>query len=169
MTQQEFETIAKELRPLMYGTGLRYFQSRDDAEDVAQESLLLLWKYCEKIDAFRNVKALAVKVTKNCCVNMKRRQNNTLNISLQWKDTNTFCNFDASDSIEAKETAEELDSMITRLLAPRERELFEMRQIEGLSNDKIAEITGVKKETVQSMLSAARRKLFDELKRRMKQ
>lgn len=43
MTQQEFETTAKELRPLMYDVGLRYFHSQDDAEDVAQESLLLLW------------------------------------------------------------------------------------------------------------------------------
>lgn len=48
MTKQEFEITAKELRPLMYDVGLRYFHSHDDAEDVAQESLLLLWRYCER-------------------------------------------------------------------------------------------------------------------------
>ena len=73
MTQQEFETTAKEMRPLMYDVGLRYFHSQDDAEDVAQESLLLLWRYCEKMDASRNIKALAVKVAKNCCISMKRK------------------------------------------------------------------------------------------------
>lgn len=62
MTQQEFETTARELRPLMYDVGLRYFHSQDDAEDVAQESLILLWRYCEKMDADRNIRALAVKV-----------------------------------------------------------------------------------------------------------
>lgn len=40
MTRQEFETAAKELRQLMYDVGLRYFHSQEDAEDVAQESLL---------------------------------------------------------------------------------------------------------------------------------
>ena len=49
MTQQEFEITAKEMRPLVYDVGLRYFHSQDDAEDVAQESLLLLWRYCEKM------------------------------------------------------------------------------------------------------------------------
>lgn len=74
MTQQEFETTAKEMRPLMYDVGLRYFHSQDDAEDVAQESLLLLWRYCAKMDASRNIKALAIKVAKNCCVSMKRKK-----------------------------------------------------------------------------------------------
>ena len=48
MTQQEFEITAKELRPLMYDVGLRYFHLQDDAEDVAQES-------------FRNKKTLIPK------------------------------------------------------------------------------------------------------------
>lgn len=64
MTQKEFETIVAELRPMMYDVGMRYFHSQDDAEDVAQESLLRLWKFCANMDAAMNVKGLAVKVAK---------------------------------------------------------------------------------------------------------
>ena len=74
MKQQEFEHLIKEIRPLVYDVGMRYFHSREDAEDVAQESLLLLWKYCERMDASQDIRSLVVKVAKNYCVSAKRRK-----------------------------------------------------------------------------------------------
>ena len=62
-----------------------------------------------------------------------------------------------------------LEQMMQKMLSPRERELFELRRLDGLSNDEIEAKTGVKKTTVQSMVSKARQKLFFELKRRMNQ
>jgi len=55
------------------------------------------------------------------------------------------------------------------LLKPRERQLFEMRQLEGLSNDDISRETGIPKTSVTAMLSTARKKVFEELTKRMKQ
>jgi RNA polymerase sigma factor (sigma-70 family) len=55
------------------------------------------------------------------------------------------------------------------LLKPRERQLFEMRQIESLSVEEVSEQTGIPKPSVIAMVSAARKKVFTELKRRMKQ
>ena len=62
MTRSEFEHIAPRLRPLMVQVALDFFGSEDDAEDVAQEALLSLWRYCEHIQAKRNVEGLAVRV-----------------------------------------------------------------------------------------------------------
>ena len=70
--------------------------------------------------------------------------------------------------MEAKDTQRMLSESIA-LLKPRERELFEMRQIEGLSTEEIAEQTGIPKPSITAMVSAARKKVFTELKRRMKQ
>lgn len=55
------------------------------------------------------------------------------------------------------------------LLKPRERQLFEMRQMEGLSTEEVAKQTGIPKPSVTAMVSAARKKVFTELRRRMKQ
>lgn len=55
------------------------------------------------------------------------------------------------------------------LLKPRERQLFEMRQMEGLSNDDITRQTGIPKNSVAVMVSAARKKVFQELTKRLKQ
>ena len=54
-----------------------------------------------------------------------------------------------------------------RRLTPRERELFELRRLDGFSNEEIEARTDVKRTTVQSMVSKSRTKLYLELKRRM--
>jgi RNA polymerase sigma factor (sigma-70 family) len=58
---------------------------------------------------------------------------------------------------------------VVALLKPRERQLFEMRQTEGLSTEQISEQTGIPKASVTAMVSAARKKVLTELTRRMKQ
>ena len=55
------------------------------------------------------------------------------------------------------------------LLKPRERQLFEMRQLEGLSNDDISQETGIPKASVKAMVSIARKKVLQELTKRLKQ
>lgn len=169
MTQQEFETTAKELRPLMYDVGLRYFHSRDDAEDVAQGSLLLLWKYCEKMDMGRNMKALAVKVAKNCCISMKRKKALKLTAGSSENGEERHIPSSDFDRLEAEECYELLKEMMQNSLSPRERELFELRRLDGFSNEEIETRTGVKRTTVQSMVSKARMKLYSELKKRLNQ
>ena len=68
MKQSEFEHIAQQLRSQMLKVALDFFESQDDAEDVAQDAMVQLWHYCERIDSERNVSGLAVRVAKSCCV-----------------------------------------------------------------------------------------------------
>lgn len=71
------------------------------------------------------------------------------------------------DRLEAEECDALLEDMMQRRLTPRERELFELRRLDGFSNEEIEVRTDVKRTTVQSMVSKARTKLYLELKRRM--
>ena len=80
MTRSEFEHIAATLRQKVLKVGLQFFGSQEDAEDAAQETMEQLWRYCEQIDTTRNIEALAVRVAKNCCVNMYRRQKPQTNV-----------------------------------------------------------------------------------------
>ena len=186
MTRSEFEHIAAQLRQRVLKVGLDFFSNKEDAEDAAQETMVQLWRYLEHIDAGRNVEALAVRVAKNCCVSISRKQNK---IRVSQRDGSFVSQRDGSfvisqrdvtkepslcdtvspqQQLEAQETQRMLTEAIA-LLKPRERELFEMRQIEGFSTDEVAEQTGIPKPSVIAMVSAARKKVFTELKRRMKQ
>ena len=165
MTRSEFEHIAAQLRQRVLKVSLDFFGSREDAEDAAQETMVQLWRYLEYIDAERNVEALAVRVAKNCCVSLYRKQK-------QSADIQALRHLETEDSPHARLEAEDTRRMLEEtvaLLKPRERQLFEMRAVMGLSTDEITAQTGIPKPSVTAMVSAARKKVFTELKRRMKQ
>ena len=66
--------------------------------------------------------------------------------------------------LEAKELHEAVDRAVQHL-KPSERRLFEMRQIEGLELNEIARLTNIAKPSIKSIVSAARKKVFEEIKR----
>ena len=164
MTRSEFEHIAAQLRQKVLKVGLQFFGSPEDAEDAAQETMVQLWRYCEQIDASRNIEPLAVRVAKNCCVSMYRRNRPTPIPSFYREEFGSS----PQEILEANDTQRMLEEALD-LLKPRERQLFEMRQLEGLSVDEISTETGIPKPSITAMVSAARKKVFTELKRRMKQ
>lgn len=166
MDRTTFEQTAARLRPLILRIGRDFFGSADDAEDVAQDTLVQLWRYCEQLDEGRNVEALAVRVAKNCCVNMKRRQRLQVVRGEEHLAATTPMPLPSPHEVlEWQERVSALDEAVG-LLQPRERQLFEMRQMEGLSTEEIAQQTGMAKATVQSMIAMARRKLFNNMKGR---
>ena len=54
-------------------------------------------------------------------------------------------------------------------LPPRELQVLRMRQMEMRSNEEIARLLGIGEASVGVMLSAARKKLFNDIKRRNRQ
>ena len=152
MTRSEFELMAPKLRAEMLKVSLAFFGDGDDAEDTVQEAMLQLWRYCGQIDSGRNVTGLAVRVAKNCCVNHHRRKRQ---VSPQ-------------ERLEEKDTRRMMHEAIARL-KPRERQLFELRQMEELSTEEISAQTGILKSSVSAMVSAARKKVYEELLKRLRQ
>ena len=169
MTQSEFEHIAPQLRGRMLKVALDFFGNQDDAEDVAQEAMLQLWRYCEQIVGSRGVESLAVRVAKNCCVSLyrKRRQE----ASRQFEASSLKPQVTAASPQELME-AEDVQLMVDEaiaLLKPRERQLFMMRHTQGLSTEEIAQLTAIPKGSVAAMVSTARKKVYTELTKRLKQ
>lgn len=169
MTRSEFEHIAQQLRAQMLKVALDFFDSKDDAEDVTQDAMLQLWRYCEQIDGSRNVSGLAVRVAKNCCVSHYRRQRQETNYKSQTLKLELPIETELpQNQLEAEDT-QRMMTEVMALLKPRERELFEMRRVEGLSTKQISEQTGIPTKSISAMVSGARMKVFLELKKRMKQ
>jgi RNA polymerase sigma factor (sigma-70 family) len=165
MSPKEFENIVPALRPLMVKVGRDFFGNRTDADDVAQEGLIRLWKYCERLSADRNMEALAIKVAKNVCVEIyKRRSTLTVTLESETEINQALADNDADAGIEAGETQQKIDEAMERLSA-RERELLRKRHIEGYTADEIAQETGIPKPSVKSMISIARKKMIKELQK----
>lgn len=168
MTRKEFEHIVPELRPLMMKVGRDFFGNNDDAEDVAQDTLVRLWTYCERLDSNRNMKALAIMVAKNTCVEMYKRKQRL--VELTHKDCTDIegesiagDTYSADAGIKSEEIRQKIDKAIGSL-SPREQQLVRKRFLEDISAEEIAIETGIAKPSVKSMLSAAKAKLINILR-----
>jgi RNA polymerase sigma factor (sigma-70 family) len=149
----------------MVKVGRDFFGNQMDAEDVAQEALLRLWNYCERLNADRNLEALAVKVAKNVCVDLYKSRN-TYEDEIT-SDIASSPSQSADAELHAKEVQQKIDEAIERL-NPRERDLLKARQLEGKSAEEISEQTGIPKSSVKSMISTARKKLKMDLQKHLK-
>lgn len=163
MSPKEFENIVPGLRQLMVKVGRDFFGNESDADDVAQEGLIRLWNFCERLDARRNMEALAIRVAKNICVEIyRKRSNNTVALNERLKDDTT-----ADANLDAEDTQHKIDEAIERL-SPRERDLLRKRHIEGHTAEEIANETGIPKPSVKSIISMAKRKLINDLQKILK-
>lgn len=163
MNRKEFENIVPELRPLMVKVARDFFGNQDDAEDVAQDALVRLWNYCERLDANRNMKQLAIMVTKNCCIDTYKRRQMMVEVSCS-DERMAGETYQADAEVVAQETRGRIDSAI-RCLSPREQQLVRKRYLEDHSAEEIARETGIPKPSVKSMLSGAKAKLIRILKK----
>jgi RNA polymerase sigma factor (sigma-70 family) len=168
MTQEEFEHIAPKLRELMLSVGRSFFGNDDDAEDVAQEGLVALLRYIDWMESGAQHDALAVRVAKHCCIDIVRKRKSSLFVMNKMNENTAPPDWNVGASphevLEAKELHEAVNKAVQHL-KPSERRLFEMRQIEGLELDDIAKQTNIAKPSIKSIVSAARKKVFEEIKK----
>lgn len=83
-----------------------------------------------------------------------------LRLSQQESDNDT-----PESQLEWKEDEQWLRQRIEQL-PPREMQVMRLRQTERRTNEQIAAILGISKDSVATMLSSARRKLFNQIKER---
>ena len=168
MTQEEFEHIAPALRELMLTVARSFFGNDNDAEDVAQEGLVALLRFIDRMEPGARHDALAIRVAKHCCMDIVRKRKSSLFVSGKMNEETAPPGWNVGASphevLEAKELHEAVKKAVQHL-KPSERRLFEMRQIEGLELDEIAEQTHIAKPSIKSIVSAARKKVFEEIKK----
>lgn len=168
MTQDEFEHIVPALRELMLSVGRSFFGNDNDAEDVAQEGLVALFRFIDRMESGAQHDGLAIRVAKHCCMDMVRKKKSSPIVSGKLKKEISPPDKDMGASphevLEAKELHEAVKKAVQHL-KPSERRLFEMRQVEGLELDDIAKQTNIAKPSIKSIVSAARKIVFDEIKK----
>ena len=153
----------------MLSVGRSFFGNDDDAEDVAQEGLVALLRFVDRMEPGARHDALAIRVAKHCCMDIMRKRKSRDFTNSQFHDSmilrleGTDVGASPHEDLEAKELHEAVNRAVQHL-KPSERRLFEMRQIEGLELDDIAKQTNIAKPSIKSIVSAARKKVFEEIK-----
>jgi RNA polymerase sigma-70 factor, ECF subfamily len=144
-----------------YSLAYRMLSSREEAEDIVQESLLSLWTNPDGWDSNRQAKFTTwfYRVVTNACIDRKRK-----NTPLQLED-----GFDPPDEsggteemLELKRKKENIDACIGEL-PESQRTALTLCFYEGVSNREAAEIMGVSVKALESLLMRAKASLRNKL------
>lgn len=161
--------MSPQLRTIAQGYARRYLARADDADDAASDAMLRLWAVHDSLRDTAHAARLAAVIARNVAIDMLRRRRPT-SISgdeahTSWLLQQESDNNTPESQLEWKEDEQWLRQRIEQL-PPREMQVMRLRQTERRTNEQIAAILGISKDSVATMLSSARRKLFNQIKER---
>ena len=164
MTQQEFISFSQRIRGRLTALAQRFNRSAGwvgEAEDIVQDALMTLWELSVKGYPIRDAEALAVKITKTCCVEKYRKQHVRYVPIEEHPLPGGYSATLGTDRMDL----ETIRSMVQKDLSQTQRKLLELRNDGGMSLDQIAAATGRPKSSIKVALSTARRKMMEKLKK----
>lgn len=162
MTQETYIELAEEQRIRLKEIAQSFLHDEAEAEDAVQETLLRLWLLRERMASAEDFRPLAVRITKNVCISLWRQKQKQVSVPLE-----AIALLESSCMPSDLEEEKENGLMLSRAvnsLPPAERRIFQLWQ-QDMDIQEIAVITGAKPRTVSSMLSLARRKIFEKMKK----
>lgn len=163
MQQSQFEAMARRVRPLIIGIGRMILLSEDEAEDIAQDTLLRLWTVRDRLEEYDSVDALARAIARNLCISRLRKIH--LNTVPLIENVDATMKGNPQSDMEDAENDAWLTKHVGKL-PPSQMIIIRMKQNERMSNQEIAAILDINETAVRQALSKARRRLMEEMKRR---
>ena len=159
---QAFDALMRRHQGQVIGVAQRLLQTREDAQDAAQEVFLRLYRFLPRIDASRPLAAWLYRVTVNVCRDMESRQRRRPVQSLEDADSGqgelVDPRADTSAGAELAEQRRVLEAAL-RTLTPNERRAIVLRDLQGLSTAEVASILETREVTVRSHISRGRLKM----------
>lgn len=163
MEHTEFERLAPILRTKAKQIGLSFFKEEEAAEDVAQETIISLWKAWGTLSSPLEAERLAIRIAKHECVNVWRREQRRPHSPLTTSHEVTLPASSEDQTLEESELKAALHKA-TQTLRRSEQRLWRMFAEAQMDTREIAIATGINARTVSAMLSHARRHIYNVLK-----
>lgn len=148
------------LTPRVFSHAYRMLGDRAEAEDVAQEAMIRLWKIApDWRQGEAKVTTWLYRVVANLCTDRLRKVRGiALDAVAEPED-------DARGPVESLQEQARMDALQAALnrLSDRQRQAVVLRHIEGLGNPEIAGIMEISVEAVESLTARGKRALAAEL------
>lgn len=152
--------LTERLLPRVLGYAVRLLGGdRAEAEDVAQEAMLRLWRIAPEWRVGEaKVSTWLYRVVTNLCTDRQRAQRRR---AAPMGDDLPDLPDEKPDAAAGMQTQMRLDALNAALatLPDRQREAVVLRHIEGLSNPDIAQVLGIGVEAVESLTARGKRAL----------
>lgn len=152
------QVLTARLLPRAYRHAARVVGDAAEAEDIAQEAMVRLWRAAPdwRVDGPAKVTTWLHRVIANLAIDRLRRAGRTVGLDVAGDPPDPTPGADAQLTQGARMAA--LDTALMRLPL-RQRQAVVLRHIEGYSNPEIAEMLGIGVEAVESLTARGKRAL----------
>ena len=154
-------TLTQRLTPRAMGQAFRMLGNRAQAEDVAQDAMMRLWKIAPDWDADRaQVTTWLYRVVANLCTDVLRKRGRGVALDAIEEPSS-----DAPSVAQTLQTRAREDALRTALadLPERQAQAVSLRHLEELGNPQIAVIMDTNERTVESLIARGKRALIARL------
>lgn len=151
---EQFDQHILPLKDKMFRFALRMMHNAEDAEDVVQEVLIKIWTNRERLASITNLEAWSIQLVKHQAIDrlrMLKRHIENLDSHYEIKDQEM--------TPEQKTTGNNLMEILNRLmesLPEKQKLVIQLRDIEGMAYQEIAEILEIPLNQVKINLFRAR-------------
>jgi RNA polymerase sigma-70 factor (ECF subfamily) len=161
MLAKDFKTDVLPMSNKLLRFALQILQNEEEAKDVLQDTFLKLWQKRDELEKVENLEAFAIRMIRNRCLDVIRVRRT---VSMEVIKHKKLADEASSDS----ELLDNSDSvgLIKRIIAglpELQRTIIQLRDIEQLEYEEIAEATELNVNAIRVNLSRARKKVRDEI------
>lgn len=149
-----FRTLYEKAAPRLQGFAARFRLSREEADEIVQETFIRIWRHREKIDPSASFSTYLITIAKHLIYNSIKkagyREAYINEVSVLLKQTS------GQTALNERELQQEIGKAIMEL-PEKCRQVFRKSRLEGYSNQQIAEELNISKSTVENQLNKALR------------
>ncbi|MCC6818601.1 MAG: RNA polymerase sigma-70 factor [Bacteroidia bacterium] len=154
---QSIETLFRQHYAALHWFCFQYVKSKEDADEIVNDTFLALWERDEPIDPNRNIKPLLYTIVRNKSLNLlKKKKIEIADVEAGFEVISDVVS--PIELIQAKET-EALVNKAIEALPPKCQRIFIMSRKEQLSNKEIAAILDITEKTVENQITIAIRNI----------
>jgi len=144
-----------------FSVAFRIMNDEDESKDIVQESFISVWNKIEGFNPQNNFSNWLYRIIVNKCYDaLRKKKRNPLIYpdANNWNIPGVFSDSNADTRLDNKETGK-LIRQLTTQLSRKQKIVFVLSELEGLSHEDIAEITGMSRASIKSNLFHARQKI----------
>jgi RNA polymerase sigma-70 factor (ECF subfamily) len=156
VSEKAFAELFARHSPRVFAYCKRFLNTKEEAEDVFQETFIKFHQSASKDRVMTNVPAFILTIARNLCVNQRRRE----------KQAVSYEDYMAQDGIDTSNDKNELLDLIKmaiELLPDEYKEAFILREYDGLTYQEIGNLTGTTLTTVKVRIHRAKVKIREVL------
>ena len=164
MKSSEFKLLVMPYSSRLYRMAFRLMNNREEAEDVVQEVYVKLWGMRNKLTNYNSIEALAIRITRNLCLDHLRRKKVNQDAMKAEKMKEAGHSVTPVEELEKKEKEALLHTLIAALPEPQ-RSLVHLRHLEEKEYEEIAEMVNMNVNAIRVSISRARKQMREMLKK----